>query len=87
MIAKLVYLLCAVLSVACAVLLFRSYFRNPTRMLLWSGLCFSMLAISNILLFIDLAIIPYGMDLSLYRSLFTTAGLLMLVFGLISKPS
>jgi uncharacterized membrane protein len=86
MIPKLVYLLCALTSVACAVLLFRSYLRNPTRLLLWSGLCFSMLAISNILLFVDLALIP-NVDLSLYRSLFTTGGLLMLVYGLISKPS
>jgi uncharacterized membrane protein len=85
-IPQIVYLLCALTSVACAVLLFRSYGRNPTGLLLWSGFCFVLLAISNILLFVDLVIVPQ-VDLSVYRSVLTASGLLMLVYGLISKPS
>lgn len=82
MIAKLVYLLCGLTSVGCAVLLLRSYVRTRLRLLFWSGLCFVLLGLSNIALFIDLVVLPQ-VDLSVLRSCITLAGLLMLVFGLI----
>ena len=60
--SKTVYVLCAILSVLCAVLLFRGYRRNRSRLLLWSCLAFAMLAINNLILFTDLILLP-GVDI------------------------
>lgn len=78
----MVYALCALTSAACAFLLLRSYARNGLRLLLWSGLCFVGLAINNILLFIDLRILPET-DLSVIRTLPAVVGVLLLVYGLV----
>jgi hypothetical protein len=80
--AELVYLCCALASTLCAVLLVRSYLANRTQLLLWSSLCFAGLALSNALLFIDLAVAP-TVDLSVYRALVALVALLLLLFGLI----
>ena len=80
--ASLVYLLCAITSLLCASLLLRSYLANRTPLLFWSSLCFIGLALNNILLFVDLVIVP-TIDLSLYRTLCALIGVLVLVFGLI----
>jgi hypothetical protein len=80
--ATLVYALCALTSAACAVLLLRGYLRNRVRLLLWVGLCFIGLALNNVLLFIDVRVVP-AVDLSLWRSLPALAGLLVLIFGLV----
>jgi hypothetical protein len=79
--AETVYLLCAVTSIACAVLLYRGYRRTRAGLLFWSSLCFSGLAANNILLFVDLVVVP-GIDLSLARGLIALAGLMAMVFGL-----
>ncbi len=80
--ADAVYLLCAVTSLACAVLLLRGYVRSRVRMLLWSCLCFVGLALNNVLLVLDLIVLPER-DLSLLRNLPALAGLALLVFGLV----
>jgi len=81
--AEAVYLLCAATSTACAVLLLRAYRRQRTRLLLWSSLCFALLALNNALLFVDLIIIPEGIDLAIWRSLMALTGIGLLLFGLI----
>lgn len=86
MIAKLVYLLCGLTSAGCAVLLLRSYARNRSRLLFWSGLCFVLLGISNIGLFVDLVLLPQ-VDLSIYRGVITLAAMAMLVYGLVWEAS
>ena len=78
-----VYLLCAATSIACAILLLRGYLRQRTRLLLWSSLCFVLLALNNALLFIDLIIVPTALDLSLWRSVTALSGVSVLLFGLI----
>lgn len=80
---ELVYVLCALTSVLCAGLLLRSYWRNKSRLLLWSTLCFVGLALNNILLFIDLVVVPYAVDLRLFRSGSAIVGLALLTIGLI----
>jgi len=80
--ADAVYLLCAVTSLACAVLLLRGYVRSRVRLLLWSSLCFVGLALNNVLLVLDLIVLPES-DLSLLRNLPALVGLALLVFGLI----
>jgi hypothetical protein len=80
--ATLVYVLCALTSVACAVLLLRGYASSRVRLLLWSGLCFAGLALNNILLLVDKRLVP-AMDLSLWRTLPALAGVALLLYGLV----
>jgi hypothetical protein len=53
-----VYILCFVTSASCAVLLARGYARSQARLLLWSAICFVLLAANNLLVVIDLLILP-----------------------------
>jgi hypothetical protein len=80
--AEPIYVLCAVMSVACAVLLARGYRASRTRLLFWSSLCFAGLALNNLLLLFDFVVAP-GRDLSLLRSGVALAALCVLSFGLI----
>lgn len=77
-----VYSLCLVTSSACAWLLGRSYRRSGTRFLWWSSLCFVLLAGNNLLLILDLMIIP-SIDLQLGRLLMSLAAVSVLLFGFI----
>jgi hydrogenase/urease accessory protein HupE len=79
---ELVYVLCALTSVLCAGLLLRSYRANRTRLLLWSTLCFVGLAINNILLFVDIVLVP-GVDLRFLRSGSALIALVLLTIGLV----
>ena len=80
--AAIVYVLCTLTSLACAVLLLRAYKSSRARLLFWSGLCFVGLALNNALLFVDRHILP-DTDLSVLRSLPALAGLLLLLYGLV----
>jgi len=78
---QLVYALCALTSLACAVLLLRGFFRTRVRLLLWSGLCFVGLTLNNTLLVLDKN--TFVTDLSNLRTLPALAGVTLLVYGLI----
>ena len=80
--ADIAYILCALTSIGCAVLLLRGYKQSRLRLLFWSGLCFVGLALNNILVIVDVRILP-DVDLSTTRPLPALAGLLLLIFGLI----
>ena len=80
--AEAVYVLCAATSLACAVLLWRGYRRSKARLLMWSSLCFFALAANNVLLFVDLVLLP-NTDLSLARTISALIGLSLLLYGLI----
>lgn len=77
-----VYVLCALTSAVCAGMLFRAWLRNRVGLLLWSALCFAGLTLNNVLLFIDLRVLP-DRDLSLVRTLPALLGVGLLLFGLI----
>lgn len=79
---ELTYVLCAATSILCAVLLLRGYIRTRTRLLMWSTLCFVGLAINNVLLFLDLVILP-DLDLRIVRSGSALVSIMLLVIGLI----
>jgi hypothetical protein len=66
----------------CAFLLLLAYTRVRQRLLLWSGLCFVGLTISNALLFVDLQLMP---DVSIYtlRLSVAASSILLLLCGLI----
>jgi hypothetical protein len=80
--AEAVYLLCALTSLGCAVLLLRAFRRRRTRLLLWSSLCFVGMSVNNALLFVDLVVVP-AIDLSFWRNGTAVVAMLVLVFGLI----
>lgn len=81
--AAFVYILCALTSFACAVLLLRAYGRSRVRLLLWSGLGFVGFAVGNTLLVLDLVVFPMSIDLSFWRTLPVLAGLVVLLYGLV----
>jgi hypothetical protein len=80
--AALVFCLCFLTSLACATLLLRQYAATATRLLLWSGLCFAGLTVTNLLVVFDLLIFP-EVDLQPYRTAATVAGLAVLLYGFI----
>jgi hypothetical protein len=82
MFANVVYILCAATSSLCAGLLFRGYRRSGARLLFWSALCFIGLALNNVMLIVDLRVVP-GADLSTWRMVPAVAGAALLLYGLI----
>ena len=81
--AEAVYVLCALTSIACAVLLLRGYGRSKSRLLLWSGLCFVGLALNNGLLVVDRVLFTTTLDLAIWRQVPATAGIALLLYGLV----
>ena len=80
--APTIYTLCLLSSAACAWLLIRSYARNRTRLLLWSAICFFLLAMNNLLVVVDLVLIP-TVDFGILRQVFTLTAVTILLFGFI----
>jgi hypothetical protein len=80
--ADLVYVLCALTSLACAVLLWRAWRRTRARLLFWSALCFVGLGLNNVLLVIDTRMLPEA-DLALARLVPALLGAAALVYGLV----
>lgn len=80
--ADIVYILCALTSLTCAILLLRSFSGNRVRLLLWSGLCFIGFALNNILLLVDARVFPET-DLSILRTIPALIGLLLLLYGMV----
>lgn len=82
--AGIVYLLCAILSFSCAFMLFKGYRKNKFRLLLWSAIGFCGFSLNNILLFVDLELIP-DLDLSVVRVMPALIGMIIMVYGLIEE--
>jgi hypothetical protein len=83
-IAEGIYLLCAATSLVVAAILLRQYVRVRTRLVLWSVVCFTGLAVNNVLVYIDLVMYT-GVDLSTYRSAAGAAGMVAMVYGLVTE--
>lgn len=81
--AQLVYILCFLTSTLCAGLLIRGYIRNRTRILLWSAVCFVLLAMNNLLAVVDLVLLPTQVELGTARVGMSLAGVLVLIYGFI----
>ena len=77
-----VSLLCFATSAACALLLIRNFMRTRARLLLWSGICFSFLALNNLLVILDLLLIPQ-VSLQIPRLVASIVALGVLLFGFI----
>lgn len=84
--AEAVYALCALTSLGCALLLWRSFRVNRARLLFWSGACFAGLFLNNVLLFVDLVVVP-NVDLSVPRAAVALGTLALFIYGLIFDAS
>ena len=80
--AALIYSLCALVAALCTFLLLRAWASGRYRLLLWTGLCFAALTVTNGLLFIDKVVLP-DIDLSPARQMLTVAGMGVLLYGLV----
>ena len=82
MAATVVYALCALTCLLCAVLLFRGYLASRAKLLFWSGLCFTGLLLNNIVLVLD-KLVYTDLDLLPMRLWITLTALLLLLYGLL----
>ncbi|MCR5882864.1 DUF5985 family protein [Rhizobacter sp. J219] len=80
--SEIVYTLCAVTSALCAGLLLKAYSQSRFRLLLWGGLCFAGLTLTNVLLVVDKLVVPET-DLSVLRLLLGLISLMVFLAGLI----
>jgi Family of unknown function (DUF5985) len=82
--ASIVFILCTATSGLCTGLMWRAYRRSPAPapLLLWSALCFLLLTLNNVLVYVDIETLPQ-VDLSILRfatSLFATG---VLIYGFV----
>lgn len=83
MFESLVYVLCFLTSALCAWLLLASYRRRLQRLLLWSGLCFCLLALNSLLVFFDIVVLPTEINLTAVRLATTLFALVVLLYGFV----
>lgn len=79
---SIVYLLCFATSSACAWLLGRSYRRSGHRLLMWSAICFTLLAANNFAVICDLLLFP-DIDFRLVRLLLAFGAVSVLLFAFV----
>jgi hypothetical protein len=77
-----VYGLCLLTSALCAGLLLRAWRQSRSRLLLWTALSFSFLALNNLFLVVDMVILP-TVDLWYWRQAASLLSIGVLVYGFI----
>jgi hypothetical protein len=77
-----VYVLCMAASAVCALLLAKTYVRTRSRLLLWTALSFSLLALNNLFLVLDMLVF-LKVDLWPLRAISFQAALLVLLWGFV----
>ena len=82
--AEAIYLLCAATSLVSGGLLLRYYLARRTPLLLWSCIGFLGLTVNNVLVYVDLVLVPNA-DLRLWRTIAGAAAMMSMVYGLIWK--
>ena len=78
-----VYSLCLAASLLCAGLLFRAWVRARTRLLLWTAVSFAFMALNNLLLVVDLVLLPVQVQLWWPRQIALAAAIGVLVCAFI----
>jgi hypothetical protein len=81
--ATLIYSLCALVAGLCTFLLLRAWRASRYRLLLWTGLCFGGLTLTNVLLFLDKIVLGPEIDLSPARLAVTLVAMGVLLYGLV----
>jgi Family of unknown function (DUF5985) len=83
-VAFTIYTLCALTSLACAVLLLASYRRTRHRLLFWSGWSFVAMTVNNLFLVLDKIVFPEpDVNLLPVRLVSALVSMLLLLYGLI----
>ena len=77
-----VYLLCLLTSVGCAVLLQRAWRRSRAPLLLWSAAAFALLALNNLFVVADLLLVPQ-VNLIAFRHASALGAVAVLLYGFI----
>jgi hypothetical protein len=77
-----IYSLCFLTCLGCGFLLLRGYGRNGARLLLWTGACFCMLSLNNLIVLLDLVIFVQE-DLQGWRLAASLAAVATLIVGLV----
>lgn len=80
----LIYALCAAAALACAMLLAVGARRVRSRMLIWSAVCFGLLAAANVVLVLDFLVFP-GLALWPVRHGLSLLAVGSLIYGLIME--
>jgi hypothetical protein len=78
----LVYALCVITCVGCALLLLRAWLKTRVRLLMWAAAAFTLLAFNNFFLFADVILLP-DIDLSAYRFGAAILGVATMIVGFI----
>jgi hypothetical protein len=79
---QIVYILCALTSAACMFLLFGRYRKTKVGLLFWSAAAFFAFTLNNILLYVDLVLVP-DIDFVVLRNSINLVGVSVLLYGLI----
>jgi hypothetical protein len=82
MMAAAIYTLCALTSILCFVLLWRSWRQSGSRLLFWSALCFAALSVNNVILVLDTLVFT-EVDLGVWRLGAGLVAVLLLLYGLV----
>lgn len=77
-----VYTLCLATSSLCAFLLARAWQATRARLLLFSAICFALMALNNLFVVADMVVLV-DQDLSLPRQLSLLAAIAVLLYGFI----
>lgn len=83
MTAIVIYSMCALTALLCAILLLAAFRSSRSALLLWSGLCFSGLFLNNALLVVEELIVPIAPELPIVRSAIALMSLSLLLVGMI----
>ena len=76
------YVLNTVVCLICTIFLVRAWTASRSRLLLLSAICFLMLTLNNVIIFVDVLVGP-DVDLGILRAASALAGFSVLLFGLI----
>ena len=77
-----IYVLCLVTCIGCAYLLLRGFRRTGARLLLWTGICFSLLSLNNLAVVLDIVVFVHE-DLQGWRHAASLAAVTALIVGLV----
>jgi hypothetical protein len=82
MLGASIYTLCALAAIFCAWLLLRAYRASGARLLAWSSLCFALLAVNNVVLVVDLVLLP-AVNLFIVRNISALLAIGAMLYGLV----
>lgn len=84
MISAIVYFLCGLTSLACAVLLFRSYRSSRSQLAFWTAIAFVFFTINNVFVMADFIVFPTA-NLYWMRIVPLLLGAVTMIFGLVKE--